>query len=107
LLKKRTFLTQLEGQVVLLHEASQMYGIFTAQSECARTLLLSVPAGSNTRQRSAKEVVALVKLTRNAVGTAWSRAHHEKLFVCTSHLSFTPDVQYFSARWSDRGGFYG
>jgi hypothetical protein len=47
-----TFLTQPEGHVGPLQVGSQMYGILTAQSECARALLLSFPAALRRRHLS-------------------------------------------------------
>lgn len=71
-----TFLTQPEGHVGPLQVGSQMYGILTEQSECARALLLSLPAAFSRRHRSVVEIAGLMKVVRSPFGTTSLRAHH-------------------------------
>jgi hypothetical protein len=96
-----TFLTQLEGHVGPLQVGSQMYGILTLQLECARALLLSLPAALSRRHLSVDVFAGVMNEAKRPLGTTALREHHAYA-PSTSHWSpsFAPDVQNFKARLS-------
>lgn len=97
-----TFLVQPVGQVGILQDGSHMYGILTVQFECAKAVLLSLPAASTKIHRSDDEFVGFINAVNSPKGTTSLMAHHAYA-PCTSHCSpsFAPDVQYFFVRLSN------
>jgi hypothetical protein len=76
------------------------------QLEWARVVLLSVPAASNSRQRSEAEVVGLMKALSSPGGTNSFMAHH-MYTLCASQLapSFAAEVQNCLVRLSEKNEF--